>query len=341
MVADLNWSEVGYSYPSCESIYVRKSIVGPGGGISLTPPLVLTEPNSTRITTQLGTIALEGFASPFSASTRQTMRSLTVGNDASVIRWLRSDNALRYSMGNDASGNGNQNWWLFDNVNGIYPLYFQSGAAGDTVGSIRWQGGRIAYDTATNQMTRRVANVVRETFDPTQYVLSSGGSVALTAATGLQLTSTLGMALQGGAGLILQSLDNGTLQAANTQNVTAGLAVNVTAGTDVVLNATGGDASLLANDAITIAGGGLVSMSTPADISITGTSSVTVAAGNGPVDVNGLGPVTIDGVNGTVLGGAAHPVGFYGSVGVAKQVGVPVTAAGIHAALVALNLIAP
>ena len=300
MVADSNWNEVGYSYPSCESIYVRKSIVGPGGGISLTPPLVLTEPNSTRITTQLGTIALEGFATPFSASTRQTMRSLTVGNDASVIRWLRSDNALRFSMGNDASGDAKNNWWLFDNAALIYPLYFPSNTAGDTVGSIRWHGGRVAYDTATDQMTRRVANVVRETFDPTQFTLNSGGT--------LVLTSALGMALTGTAGLTLASGDNGTLQAANAQAITAGTTLTATGAGAVTLQSTAAGLSLLAGTTATLAAGGLVS---------------------------------IDGTNGTVLGGVAHSVGFYGSVGVAKQVGVPVTAAGIHAALVALNLIAP
>lgn len=359
MVANIdNWNEVGYSYPSCEKIYVRNGIVGPGGGITLTPPLVLTETNAARITTTLGTIALEGFATPFSASTRQTMRSLTVGNDASVIRWLRSDNALRFSMGNDASGNAKNNWWLFDNAALIYPLYFPSNTAGDTVGSIRWHGGRVAYDTSTEQMTRRVANVVRETFDPTQYTLNSGGT--------LVLTSVLGMALTGSAGLSLLSGDNATLQATNAVTVTAGTtgtlqsagpmllrstgatvnidalgsALALTAASTALLQA-GSALSLLAGTTATLAAGGLISISTPTDISITGASSVTVSAGAGPVDVNGLGPVTIDGTNGTVLGGGGHSVGFYGSVGVVKQVGVPVTAAGIHAALVALNLIAP
>ena len=36
---------------------------------------------------------------------------------------------------------------------------------------------------------------------------------------------------------------------------------------------------------------------------------------------------------------ATQTLGFYGATGVAKQTGVPVTAAGIHAALVALGLI--
>ena len=37
---------------------------------------------------------------------------------------------------------------------------------------------------------------------------------------------------------------------------------------------------------------------------------------------------------------ATQTVGFYGATGVAKQTGVAVTAAAIHAALVALGLIA-
>ena len=333
MVADSNWTEVGYSYPSCESIYIRKGIVGPGGGITLTPPLVLTEPNNTRITTALGTIALQGFATPFTASTRLTMQSLTPGNEASVMRWFNSAGTQRYSLGNDASGNGNPNWWLFDLTAGIYPLYFQSGNAGDTVGSIRWRNGRIAYDTATEQMTRRVANVVRETFDPTQYLLNSGGS--------LQLNAVTGLALVGGGGLNLQSLDNGTLQAANTQNIIAGVDVNVTSGAAMTLTGGTGLQLLASAGNIVVSGPALVSMTTPGDISVTGNTSVTIASGAGSVDINASAALTLDSVTGVVVGGAAHPVGFYGSVGVAKQVGVPVTAAGIHAALVALNLIAP
>ena len=343
-MTDSNWTEVGDSYPSCQRIYVREGIVGPGGGVSLTPPLVLTETDPARITTTKGTIALEGFATPFSASTRVTMKSLTPGNDASVVRWMRSDNALRYSMGNDASGNGNQNWWLFDNVNGIYPLYFQSGAAGDTVGSIRWQGGRIAYDTATNAMTRRVNNVVRETFDPTQWTITSGGAVNVTAVTGMQLTSTLGMALQGGAGLILQSLDNGTLQAANAQTITAGTTITATAGGALTMQTTDGHASLLAGGAgnVIIVGPNLVTISTPADVAVNGNASVTISSGAGTIDINSAGACIIDSVAKTIISNAdAHPVGFYGAAGVAKQVGVPVTAAGIHAALVALGLIGP
>ena len=301
-MTDSNWTEVGDSYPSCQRIYVREGIVGPGGGVSLTPPLVLTETDPARITTTKGTIALEGFATPFSASTRMTMKSLTAGNEASVIRWFNSAGLQRYSMGNDASGNGNVNWWLFDAAAGIYPLYFPSGNAGDTTGSIRWRNGRIGYDTATEQMTRRVANVIRETFDPTQYTLNSGGTVSLAAATTL----------------------------------------TVAAAGNVIVNSSAGSLSLTSAAGVTVAGAGLVSISTPTDVNVSGNASVTIASGAGTVDINGLGVVKLDSVAGTVIGGVVgHPVGFYGSVGVAKQVGVPVTAAGIHAALVALGLIDP
>lgn len=334
-MTDSNWTEVGDSYPSCQRIYVREGIVGPGGGISLTPPLVLTEPNSTRVTTQLGTIALEGYATPFSASTRQTMRSLTPGNDASVIRWMRSDNALRYSMGNDASGNGNQNWWLFDNVNGIYPLYFQSGNAGDTVGSIRWRNGRIAYDTATEQMTRRVANVVRETFDPTQYTLTSGGLV--------QLTSATGMALQGGAGLILQSLDNGTLQAANAQHVIAGTTFDVvaagrvdidstadelraTGATGATFQSTAGPCELTANGGdVNVSASNDVNIAAAADVDINGSDTVTVTGAGSNDGVGVLIQATAAGmvltsVTGITVGNGGEMVGFLGAAPVVRQV---------------------
>lgn len=51
--------------------------------------------------------------------------------------------------------------------------------------------------------------------------------------------------------------------------------------------------------------------------------------------------VVTGGTNGSkVANSATETLGFYGSTGVAKQTGVLVTAAGIHAALVALGLIA-
>jgi hypothetical protein len=49
---------------------------------------------------------------------------------------------------------------------------------------------------------------------------------------------------------------------------------------------------------------------------------------------------TTNAIGNVKLGGGAKTVGFYGSAGVAKQTGVAVTAAAIHAALVSLGLIA-
>lgn len=58
---------------------------------------------------------------------------------------------------------------------------------------------------------------------------------------------------------------------------------------------------------------------------VEGTSNPTATGGNG---------------SGVVVGASTtETLGFYGSTGVAKQTGVAVSAAAIHAALVALGLI--
>ena len=60
-------------------------------------------------------------------------------------------------------------------------------------------------------------------------------------------------------------------------------------------------------------------------------------------NVEGTSNPTATGGNamGVVVGNStSQTVGFYGSAGVAKQTGVAVSAAAIHAALVALGLIA-
>lgn len=50
--------------------------------------------------------------------------------------------------------------------------------------------------------------------------------------------------------------------------------------------------------------------------------------------------VVTGGTAGSIVGkSVTEVVGFYGSTGVAKQTGVAVTAAAVHAALVALGLI--
>lgn len=58
-------------------------------------------------------------------------------------------------------------------------------------------------------------------------------------------------------------------------------------------------------------------------------------------ETNSQPAVITGGTMGTkVANSTSEVLGFYGSTGVAKQTGVAVTAAAIHAALVALGLIA-
>ena len=61
----------------------------------------------------------------------------------------------------------------------------------------------------------------------------------------------------------------------------------------------------------------------------------------GPAIEGTVNPFTATGgVNGTkVANSVTETVGFYGATGVAKQTGVAVSAAAIHAALVAVGLI--
>lgn len=55
-----------------------------------------------------------------------------------------------------------------------------------------------------------------------------------------------------------------------------------------------------------------------------------------------LAPLASPSLTGAIrVGAAPSTIGFYGTAPIAKQTGVPVTAAGIHAALTALGLIAP
>lgn len=182
---------------SCNDLTVRGKLVAPGAIVpTLTAPVTLTDPRTTGTTFQ-GALDFRGpGATNFSGGTRITFRPDPPATiESQDVRWLTPAGALAWSMGNDASGTGGaaaKNWWLFDNTAAIYCLYFQSGQPGDTVGSIRWQGGRVAYDTATNQMTRRVGNVIVETLAPTfitwpsQIGVTIQGSAAI-AGAGLNL----------------------------------------------------------------------------------------------------------------------------------------------------------
>jgi uncharacterized protein (DUF2345 family) len=181
-------------------------------------------------------------------------------------------------------------------------------------------------------------------------VANAGTTIDVNAGSDLQLAAG-GDLIQGAAGILnasafgmsFVSTGVGSNIGMSTTDGNIELHSAVTGGPgNLVLQADNGAASLLANTTITVAGGGLIGVSTPGDVAVSGTSSVTISAGGGPVDINGAGPIVIDSVAPIIVSNAAgHPVGFYGSAGVAQQAGVPVTAAGIHAALVALGLITP
>lgn len=295
-----NWTELPANpsgNASCENLLVRGTLFASAIVGTLVPvvPLILTDTRTVGTPT-LGALAIDGVSSPLTGATRITMRSNNLGSDSSVIRWLRSDNALRWSMGTDVNGVGNNNFWLFDNALAIYGLYFQSGAVGDTVGSIRWQGGRVAYDTSTDTMTRRIANVIRETFSPATWTLASPGSVILSSATGMALTGT--------AGVNIQSGDSATLQAANNTNVIAAGALLlqsgaagfslVSAGPGSVDAAT--DLDVNASDTLTLTGAGatpgVVIEATASDVQIKSVTGVKLdPAASGGVGIYGGGPV--------------------------------------------------
>jgi len=168
--------------------------------------------------------------------------------------------------------------------------------------------------------------------------LSAGGDLILGTA-GIVNASALGgmsfVTVNPGANIALSTAEG---------NIELHSAVTGAAG-DLILSADHGNAQLLANGVsgnITVSGPGNINVTTPQNVGINGTASVTVTAAGGTIDINGAGPIVIDAVAPTIISNdPAHPVGFYGSAGVAQQVGVPVTAAGIHAALVALGLITP
>lgn len=82
---------------------------------------------------------------------------------------------------------------------------------------------------------------------------------------------------------------------------------------------------------------GLLAFDTSGNVSTAGNA---LATKGGDIHTRG-GPITVQ----TALGASVHSLdasglGFFGAAAGAKQTGVPVTAAGIHAALVTLGLIA-
>lgn len=184
--------------------------------------------------------------------------------------------------------------------------------------------------------------------------VNAGAKVTVTAGADLELAATGSLILGTSADVNASSLDGMSFVTVNPGaniglstaegNIELHSAVTGAAG-DLILSADHGNAQLLANGVsgnITVSGPGNINVTTPQNVGINGSASVTVTAAGGTIDINGAGPIVIDAVAETIISNdPAHPLGFYGVPGVAQQAGVPVTAAGIHAALVALGLITP
>lgn len=345
-----NWTELPANpsgNASCENLLVRGTLNAGAivGTITPTIPFILDDPRVAG-TVLSGTLDLRGL-SGLNSATRITFRPTSAGAFSQVIRWLDQTPGLLFSMGDDASavgGAAGKNFWLFDNTRGLYPLYFPSGAAGDQVGSIRWGGGRVAYDEATDRMTRRVANVIRETLDPTQYVLVSGGVVDIQAGSGMALTGAVGVNIQSG--------NNATLQAANSTNVIAGADVNVTAGFDVNVSAlaAGKDVHVTANTNVDIAAGGIAGSNgtVTIDAASDGSTGITMRTDGTIATLSTLGTtirgqsVKLTSGTGVTIADAGEKMAAFGVAPVVQQVlpAVPTTIE-IRAVLVALGFVAP
>lgn len=108
--------------------------------------------------------------------------------------------------------------------------------------------------------------------------------------------------------------------------------IHLTASSDILLDGAGSGVSLFGKDgeaSINVGlGGGSIDIVAEADGAV-----LTLSA----PDTNGQVRIIAETVK---VGGSAAAVGFYGATPVAKQTGVAVTPEAIHAALVALGLIA-
>jgi len=225
------------------------------------------------------------------------------------------------------------------NVHAAGALSLTAATGAELIGAagLNLQGGNNTVLGAANAATVNAGTTV-DVNAGSDLQLAAGGDLIL-GTSGIVNASALGgmsfVTVNVGANIGLSTAEG---------NIELHSAVTGAAG-DLILSADHGNAQLLANGVsgnITVSGPGNINVTTPQNVGINGTASVTVTAAGGTIDINGAGPIVIDAVAPTIISNdPAHPVGFYGSAGVAQQVGVPVTAAGIHAALVALGLITP
>jgi hypothetical protein len=83
-------------------------------------------------------------------STRLTLRSTTSGNNGSTVRWENSVLTRLFSLGTDYNGNATQDFWLYDNVNGVTNLYISN--AGTSYLSFGTSAGGIQYAESNDEL---------------------------------------------------------------------------------------------------------------------------------------------------------------------------------------------
>ena len=120
------------------------------------------------------TVELAGVASPVPTLTLNNdtlsfnrtsllFKANGVTADCSNMRWADSANALKWSMGNDATCNGSNNFWLYDNVNAKYLLFADNLAQsfltfGTTDGVLRYDNATHDWNVLSNGVLRLTIN---------------------------------------------------------------------------------------------------------------------------------------------------------------------------------------
>lgn len=205
--------------------------------------------------------------------------------------------------------------WLLEGTNGRY-----------NGGLIRGPGFRVGPDgSIVNGPLKISYSGATSTIDASQFV----GPTAGTTFSGGTLTS-------GGTGLVAGSRLTdayGGVYVVNT--VSGGVATLITVYTQPMDSSTHTGAVTLTADgqAVSFGAGGTIT------VTQTWTAGTTINLGNTAATGVNIGGSATGG--GLLLGGASAKVGFYGATPIVKQTGVAVSAAGVHAALVNLGLIAP
>lgn len=92
-------------------------------------------------------------------STRLILQSTTSGNNASTVRWKNSAGTSLFSEGTDYNGNATQDFWLYDNVNGVTNLYLNN--TGTSYLSLGTSAGGMQYAESTDELGLFATGAVR------------------------------------------------------------------------------------------------------------------------------------------------------------------------------------